>query len=807
MLLKKNTIYWTHSIKLLFLDSAHSSVAMSPVPPEAQMSRSSSFTDDLGQDYVVVLRIKLSPQVSKDCWLTILTIENHLETIGIHINVQKGLKLTLANSIETIAAAETTFKSMLFPDQWIHLAFNLGTLAEGKRETKTLTAYVNCQKVWGVGLCVDKVQSKVRKKEITVTVGPLDNVPDASYSSLIISDIHILKNSIFSQENVVLNYICGPSDLNSLYAPDKICFQEIKKDLPDLVSHCTKIISDPKVLRQHLDFSKQVVAHFSPLSFWRREPNEDLRQESWTLLDGLLKAGGAECLVMGVLEGVERKSPPETLAKSLSFTLEALTANQTSFEEFMQIGGFDLFGSILSSKTYEPNVATYEALLHGSSPIIGLDRVLFFPELLDVCLQHVERFRRELRATVLQNTVQYLAQLLSDSNQAAEFNSKMMEKFSIFDSLLICLQTFGEINDECLPVEGIANLLSALPASPDFLVKLLNLVLSTLPPYLLYLPYLSRSLLHVTMVKEKRNPDLINKVHSSDVVDISSALPPENILKRISEETAILSKSKQDLMDTEVVNMPVEEIDLEFYETEEDKVSDWEVLTREHSPRPATPNSYIEEKERAGNLAALIVDKILSGFTILSDSESSALTDADFKPENILPLVRYPSPDVHSPSLDLMGLILERSTEERRHAFQDSGGYHQLAAMIQESSPSVQLISSVLSILHGHPVDVNVPFEFNKLSPPQLNYSAVCLLPPLIVSSLNFLSLGHNLLCHVHELLANLPEFTEALMAEHLLQSLVAGLIKLGDLPETESDIFGCNESELLTEDIYNILR
>mgnify|MGYP001191379767 CR=1 FL=1 len=140
-----------------------------------------------------------------------------------------------------------------------------------------------------------------------------------------------------------------------------------------------------------------------------------------------------------------------------------------------------------------------------------------------------------------------------------------MEKFSTFDSLLICLQTFAECNDECLPVEGIANLLSALPASPDFLVKLLNLVLSTLPPYLLYLPYLSRSLLHVTMVKEKRNPDLINKVHSSDVVDISSALPPENILKRISEETAILSKSKQDLMDTEVVNMPVEEIDLEFY--------------------------------------------------------------------------------------------------------------------------------------------------------------------------------------------------------------------------------------------------
>ena len=48
---------------------------------------------------------------------------------------------------------------------------------------------------------------------------------------------------------------------------------------------------------------------------------------------------------------------------------------------------------------------------------------------------------------------------------------------------------------------------------------------------------------------------------------------------------------------------------------------------------------------------------------------------------------------------------------------------------------------------------------------------------------------------------------TSALMSEHLLQALLAGLVKLGDLPEVESDIFGCNESELLVEDINNILR
>jgi hypothetical protein len=74
-------------------------------------------------------------------------VENQAETIGLHINVEKGIKITIANNLEAIAAAETTFKSMLAPDQWIHLAFNMGTLAEGKRVTKTLTAFVNCQKV------------------------------------------------------------------------------------------------------------------------------------------------------------------------------------------------------------------------------------------------------------------------------------------------------------------------------------------------------------------------------------------------------------------------------------------------------------------------------------------------------------------------------------------------------------------------------------------------------------------------------------------------------------------------------------
>lgn len=478
-------------------------------------ARSFSFIDDLGPDYAVVLRIKLSPAIKKDCWLTLLTIENACETIGLHINVKKGLKLTLANAVETIAAAETTFKSMLFPDEWIHLAFNLGTISEGKRETKTLTAFVNCQKVWGVGLCVDKVQSKARKKEIKVTAGPLDPMSDLCHSSLIYSDIHLLKNCILSQENVFLNSICGPSDLNGCYRPDELCLTEMKNYLPDLLNTCTKIVTDPKVLKQHLDFANNVVAHFSPHSYWRKaySVSEDLGPDCWTPTEGVCRAGGAEAILMMPLEAIDKGFPLEIIGEVLSNSLTVVTSNQRIYDEFKMIGGFSLVGSMLSATGFPPSLDILDVLLRSSSVVIGSDQFLFYPKLLEIGLEYVERFQgKETLLSVIIHVIKFIAELLNDTNSALDFNMSLMEKHSTFDAILACLHTFGENCKEPLPREDISNLLASLPASPAFLVKMMYLVLTLVPPYLLYLPYLTRSLLHVTMVKERSNPSLINKV-------------------------------------------------------------------------------------------------------------------------------------------------------------------------------------------------------------------------------------------------------------------------------------------------------
>ena len=329
----------------------------------------------------------------------------------------------------------------------------------------------------------------------------------------------------------------------------------------------------------------------------------------------------------------------------------------------------------------------------------------------------------------------------------------------------------------------MSGILATFPLESSYVIKLVRLVLSTVSPNLLYLPHLSRSLLQVTMVKEKRNADLIDKVHKQDVVDASSALlninnnnnnPSDLLIARLSEEQAKLTAtatSKPDdnpeglkSRDGSQSPLSMKDIDIEYYQTEEDKVTEWEVLTEPGTPpqledtADATSATTLSSSaggggagsgnfnsgdySSVGSLASVLLHKILSTFTVLSDTESNQITNECLKPEIFFPLVGHNSADVHSPALDIIGLIIERSAKGVSDAFKEQGCYYQMAALIQDAPTSNHMISSTLSLLHGHPVDVNIPFEFNKQSPPQLKLEAACLIPPLIVSSLSYLSLG-----------------------------------------------------------------
>ena len=131
--------------------------------------------DDLEKDYTIILRIKIdvSPNRSHDEWIELVSVENRHETLGVQVNLVKGLRMTLANAKGTFAAAETNFHAIFEPGKWTHLVLNIGTVSEGSRNTKTLSAFIDCCRVWDVGLSVDnKVNAKVKRDRfLSLVVG------------------------------------------------------------------------------------------------------------------------------------------------------------------------------------------------------------------------------------------------------------------------------------------------------------------------------------------------------------------------------------------------------------------------------------------------------------------------------------------------------------------------------------------------------------------------------------------------------------------------------------------------------------
>jgi hypothetical protein len=111
---------------------------------------------------------------------------------------------------------------------------------------------------------------------------------------LFYSDVHVLKNTTLSQEHVILNYVLGPRDLNGAYVPTSLSLGELEPEaVMNLLGPLTRIVGDTgRLVGRHLELAGAVVAHFSPATFWRREVDmtEESAHQTWTLLDGLLKA-------------------------------------------------------------------------------------------------------------------------------------------------------------------------------------------------------------------------------------------------------------------------------------------------------------------------------------------------------------------------------------------------------------------------------------------------------------------------------------------------------------------------------------
>jgi len=119
--------------------------------------------------------------------------------------------------------------------------------------------------------------------------------------------VHVLKDTTLSQEHVILNYVLGPRDLNGSCRTPRtpLSLRELEPEaVMDLLGPLTRMVGEAgaRLMTRHDGLARQVVAHFSPATFWgRNQPElaEDCSHQTWTLLDGILKARFLQCCTAG----------------------------------------------------------------------------------------------------------------------------------------------------------------------------------------------------------------------------------------------------------------------------------------------------------------------------------------------------------------------------------------------------------------------------------------------------------------------------------------------------------------------------
>lgn len=213
--------------------------------------------------------------------------------------------------------------------------------------------------------------------------------------------------------------------------------------------------------------------------------------------------------------------------------LLAVTATQAVYDEFLALGGFSLFAPLLVAAREDRQLllALLSTLLNSSCLLLGKDTVLLYPQLVAVCLRFVAQLEApsDSRTELWSLLLDFLNRLLADRNPAAELNLNMVTGWDLLDSLLAGLQTIGRGGEETLaPLSAsIGQLLSALPAGPVNMRKMLSLTIGCLPPHLLYLPHLSAPLLLAAATYSGGPADVgtplvsqnyIDKIHSTDVI-------------------------------------------------------------------------------------------------------------------------------------------------------------------------------------------------------------------------------------------------------------------------------------------------
>ena len=673
---------------------------------------------------------------------------------------------------------------MLVAGRWQHLVVNLGSRAEGGCTTRTLSAFLDCCLVWEVGLSLERREEGKKKSgdssHLIFRLGPLRQTAGAA--SIAASDIFLVADLSWGLEDVLLDFLLDSRHLlQPSYCPGQLNMRRLTSlKNANLTSACSRLVVGGRY-RQY-----RLVAHIGPGL-----------GTTWSLLPAVLSTLGMEAILLLPAAAIEAEMPDETIALAWNACLAAATASQTALEDFLAVGGFPLLEGLLSMENYVPGPLTIASILsQAGNPS---SRLLLFPEIFHLLLRTMQS-NVALASQYLELVMHSINQYFTEDNPCLESNL-LLAQTSLLPrdaggtqaaSLSVCLtdkQAFLAVLDcyrelarigVSLPLQELASFLSSLPPDASTCRLLLSCCVLLAPPHLLYL----------SRATSPAPQSFLEAVHAGEVVDVSTAITN-------TREDAVEEKKRPSIHVDQDTHL-----DLTYLEQEEDVVGEWQVVTDTEDISDSIPTPPLPpQRNEVEQLLAMLLELLLSCYTVLSDSAAKDL----FPTPALLPLLSHPRPMVHAPAIRLLGQVLQRSPHAKE-ALVANNGVAMVAGLLQNHNPSQQSAEAVLTLLHQHPVNLSTSFEFDPLLPPSLDLSMVRLVPALL-SSTTEVSLCHNMLARLHELAAHLPPFLDALLSCGLGHSLLSLLLQLGDRPGDATDM-GCGfESDLLLEDVHNILR
>ena len=760
--------------------------------------------DDLEKDFTIVLRLKIDIDTAacrgRDEWVELISVENRNEKIGVQVNLLKGLKLTLSNSRGTFAAAETNFQSIFEPGKWTHLVINIGTVSEGSRNTKTLSAFVDCCRVWDVGLSVDNrtVNLKTkREKFLSLIVGPSSGGSSLVNTGLDIqvSDVFFIGNTGFTLQDIVKDYLTESRYLlydQSHKSKPRINLKRLGEKLPDLIGYFLPLVDGDGPLSLSTTSSQKLVAHFSPTGLWNSRTFQT-KLNSWTLQHGIFSAGGLDSVLLLPAAALEFGFDEHVLSLCFNAAINFVVSDQEIFKIFLNnCGGFPLFTHLLKTcsgtnisrmvETFLCNAGWKALQPTGFNPN---SRILLFPELIKLLLEVPSVTEKSM-----QQIIQMMIEFINEDNVYNRFNLNFLKSSGLLSSIFSCLVSLSKEGHK-VPVEEVSTLLTFVPSSQEIIDILIKSSILLCPPHLLYLPCsVPEGPPPPTTSVNLSEVEYFEKIHSKEVVDLSSIL--NNSLQS--------SKSVSDL--PEVVT------NLEYLETEEDVVGEWEVITS-NPPEDEDEDDKTQSLRSHSSLCSTpllssLINAAVVKMRLLSDSSLQKM----FAPHLLLPLVSHPSPEVHSGALQILRLMMEPRPVQRATSHNYEELFELVGKLIAGHPPSPLLVEAVLSLVHSHHINIDIAYEFSMTTYNCVNMQAVTVILPSVLRSCHSeVSLCHNFITHIHELAANIPSFLSRLIECNIYQSLFSMLLQIAATPGDSSDLCGYFESDLIVEDINNLLR